>query len=66
VLGSIIERVGAYKIVYREPVFQNLVRSIVYQQLSGKAALTSASDIRAGSVAVRTMKLAAGSGGPCV
>ena len=39
-LGSIIERVGAYKIVYREPVFQNLVRSIVYQQLSGKAALT--------------------------
>jgi len=40
VLGSIIERVGAYKIVYREPVFQNLVRSIVYQQLSGKAALT--------------------------
>ena len=39
-LGSIIERVGAYKIEYREPVFQNLVRSIVYQQLSGKAALT--------------------------
>src|SRR6185436_2694215 len=40
VLGSIIERVGSYKIEYREPVFQNLVRSIVYQQLSGKAALT--------------------------
>ena len=40
VLGSIIERVGAYKIEYREPVFQNLVRSIVYQQLNGKAALT--------------------------
>lgn len=40
VLGSIIERVGAYAIEYREPVFQTLVRSIVYQQLHGKAALT--------------------------
>jgi DNA-3-methyladenine glycosylase II len=40
VLGAIIERVGAYKIQYREPSFQTLVRSIVYQQLSGKAALT--------------------------
>lgn len=40
VLNSIIERVGPYKIEYREPVFQTLVRSIVYQQLSGKAAFT--------------------------
>jgi DNA-3-methyladenine glycosylase II len=40
VLAAIIGRVGAYKIEYREPVFQTLVRSIVYQQLSGKAALT--------------------------
>src|SRR5579863_4498279 len=40
VMGSIIERVGAYKIEYREPVFQTLVRSIVYQQLHGKAAAT--------------------------
>ncbi|MBZ5604961.1 MAG: DNA-3-methyladenine glycosylase [Acidobacteriia bacterium] len=40
VLGSIIERVGPYKIQYREPVFQTLVRSIVYQQLHGKAAAT--------------------------
>jgi DNA-3-methyladenine glycosylase II len=40
VLGAIIDRVGAYKIEYREPVFQTLVRSIVYQQLNGKAALT--------------------------
>jgi len=47
VLGSIIERVGAYKIEYREPVFQNLVRSIVYQQLSGKAALTIFNRLRA-------------------
>jgi len=38
VLGSIIERVGAYKIEYREPIFQTMVRSIVYQQLNGKAA----------------------------
>jgi DNA-3-methyladenine glycosylase II len=40
VMGQIIERVGAYKIEYREPVFQTLVRSIVYQQLHGKAAST--------------------------
>ena len=40
VLASIIERVGPYAMQYREPVFQTLVRSIVYQQLSGKAALT--------------------------
>src|SRR6202050_4868604 len=40
ILGSIIERVGAFKIEYREPVFQTLVRSIVYQQLHGKAAAT--------------------------
>ena len=40
ILGSIIERVGPFKIVYREPIFQTLVRSIVYQQLHGKAAAT--------------------------
>jgi DNA-3-methyladenine glycosylase II len=40
VMGAIIERVGPYKIEYREPVFQTLVRSIVYQQLHGKAAMT--------------------------
>src|SRR5712692_5324512 len=40
VLGSIIGRVGSYQIQYREPIFQTLVRSIVYQQLHGKAALT--------------------------
>src|ERR1700733_14170991 len=40
VLAAIIDRVGPYKIEYREPVFQTLVRSIVYQQLHGKAALT--------------------------
>jgi DNA-3-methyladenine glycosylase II len=40
VLAAIIERVGPFKIQYREPNFQSLVRSIVYQQLHGKAALT--------------------------
>ena len=40
VLGAIIERIGPYKMAYREPVFETLVRSIVYQQLSGNAALT--------------------------
>ncbi|MEP6960581.1 MAG: DNA-3-methyladenine glycosylase 2 family protein, partial [Acidobacteriota bacterium] len=40
VLGSIMDRVGAYKVQYRDPGFDTLVRSIVYQQLSGKAAGT--------------------------
>ena len=40
VLAAVIEKAGPYKIQYREPIFQTLVRSIVYQQLSGKAALT--------------------------
>ena len=40
VMREIIERIGKYAIEYREPVFQTLVRSIVYQQLHGKAALT--------------------------
>ena len=40
VLGAIIDRVGPYKMGFREPVFETLVRSIVYQQLNGKAALT--------------------------
>ncbi len=40
VMCAIIDRVGPYKIQYREPVFETLVRSIVFQQLSGKAAGT--------------------------
>ena len=40
VLASIIERVGEFKMQYREPVFATLVRSIVFQQLHGKAATT--------------------------
>jgi DNA-3-methyladenine glycosylase II len=38
VMRAIIERVGAYRIEHREPNFGTLVRSIVYQQLSGKVA----------------------------
>ena len=38
VLAAIIERVGPYRIQFREPEFGTLVRSIVYQQLSGKVA----------------------------
>jgi DNA-3-methyladenine glycosylase II len=38
VMGGIIERVGAYRIEFREPGFETLVESIVYQQLSGRVA----------------------------
>ena len=38
VLGALIERVGNYSIEFREPTFETLVRSIVFQQLSGKVA----------------------------
>ena len=40
VLAAIIERVGEYRITYREPQFETLVRSIVFQQLNGAAART--------------------------
>jgi DNA-3-methyladenine glycosylase II len=40
VMASIIGAVGPYKIVYREPDFTTLARSIVYQQVSGAAAAT--------------------------
>jgi DNA-3-methyladenine glycosylase II len=38
VLGRIINRVGDYGIEFRSPDFGTLVRSIVYQQLSGRVA----------------------------
>ncbi len=38
VMSAIIERVGAYRIQFREPGFETLVKSIVYQQLSGRVA----------------------------
>jgi len=38
VLAAIIRRTGPFAITYDEPVFETLVRSIVYQQLSGRVA----------------------------
>lgn len=40
VLATIIRKTGPYRVTYTEPVFQTLVRSIVFQQLNGKAAMT--------------------------
>jgi len=40
VLGGLIAKVGAYQLSKREPNFETLCRSIVYQQVSGKAAAT--------------------------
>ena len=40
VLAGIIERVGPFRMQYSPPTFHHLTRSIVYQQLSGKAAGT--------------------------
>lgn len=40
VMAQIIERVGAYRLLTREPSFETLARSITFQQLSGKAAST--------------------------
>jgi len=38
VLSAIIETVGDYRIQFREPDFESMVRSIVSQQLSGRVA----------------------------
>jgi DNA-3-methyladenine glycosylase II len=38
ILSEIIGRVGEYGIQYRQPDFETLVKSIVYQQLSGRVA----------------------------
>ncbi len=40
VLARLIERVGACRIRYLQPVFGTLARSIVFQQLNGRAAST--------------------------
>ena len=34
VLCAVIQRVGPYRMQFRDPDFETLVRSIVYQQLS--------------------------------
>src|SRR5579859_7834033 len=39
-LCAIIERVGPFRMQYRDPTFEALVRSIVFQQLNGRAART--------------------------
>jgi DNA-3-methyladenine glycosylase II len=38
VLSEIIDRVGDYRIRFRRPDFETLVKSIIYQQLSGRVA----------------------------
>lgn len=38
VMAAIIQRVGKFTLEYTEPSFETLVRSIVYQQLSGRVA----------------------------
>jgi DNA-3-methyladenine glycosylase II len=38
VLSGIIDRIGDYGIEFRDPGFETLVKSIVYQQLSGRVA----------------------------
>ena len=38
VMRAIIDQVGAYRIQFRDPDFETLVKSIVYQQLSGRVA----------------------------
>ena len=38
ILAEIIDRVGDYRIEFRDPDFETLVNSIVYQQLSGRVA----------------------------
>lgn len=40
VMAGIIERIGPFQMRYREPSFDSLARSIVFQQLHGKAAAT--------------------------
>src|SRR5262249_38355629 len=37
-LCTIIDRVGPFRMQYREPTFEALVRSIVFRKLNGKAA----------------------------
>lgn len=47
VMAAIIKAVGPYRLTPREPTFETLVRSIVYQQVSGKAAASIFAKLRA-------------------
>lgn len=49
VLERIIDRVGEYGIQFRQPDFETLVRSIVYQQLSGRVASVIFERLRRGA-----------------
>ncbi len=51
VMAAIIEKAGPYQIRFHEPEFQMLVRSIVNQQLSGKAAHTIFTRLKAAAKA---------------
>ena len=55
VLRGIIERVGRNKIQYAEPDFETLVRSIVFQQLSGKSARAIFARLKAAAGAASRM-----------
>jgi DNA-3-methyladenine glycosylase II len=47
VLAAIIATVGPYRLVPRQATFETLVRSIVYQQVSGKAAASIFAKLKA-------------------
>ena len=47
VLRAIIDQVGDYRIQFRDPDFETLVKSIVYQQLSGRVASVNFSRLAA-------------------
>jgi len=51
IIAAIIDRTGAYKIHYREPGFETLVRSITNQQLNGTAAATIFARLKAAAKA---------------
>lgn len=55
-MARLIGAIGPYKIVYREPDFTTLARSIVYQQVSGAAAATM----------ISRLTVAAGRGGKLI
>lgn len=47
ILARIIKTVGPYSLVTRQPTFETLARSIVYQQISGKAAASILAKLKA-------------------
>ena len=49
-LAAVIARIGPCRFAYREPVFDSLARSIVFQQLNGRAAASIYSRLEAACV----------------